>query len=190
MVNWCWYIENSLCDSVSNLSTHIHWFWLFSWTVKWNVTQRVILANRFFWLTCHLLWINDLYSNVIYSECLYFYIITQIAVLLWVTCKIAVFDDAFRHIGLSRENRKSLLKSAEILPKEDFLLHILVLISSLYDKYQRFCVPVKYRHFTLRIWPLTLTFDLDRKCHDEKSMLDPSRIILWDLVILAQKMCN
>ena len=68
-------------------------------TNRWNVTQRVILANRFFWLTCHLLWINVFYSNVIYSECSYYYIITQIAVSLWVTRKIAVFDDAFRHIG-------------------------------------------------------------------------------------------
>ena len=45
MLKSCWYVVNWLCDSVSNMSTHMHWFWLFSWTVKWNVTQRVILAN-------------------------------------------------------------------------------------------------------------------------------------------------
>jgi len=50
--------------------------------------------------------------------------------------------------------------------------------------------PVKYRHFTLRIWPLTLTFDLDWICHDEKSIWDPSRINLWVLVILPPKMWN
>ena len=96
------YMLRTHCVRVSQTCPQTH-----RQTDRWNVTQRVILANRFFWLTCHLLWINDLYSNVIYSECLYFYIITQIAVLLWVTCKIAVFDDAFRHIGPSRENRKS-----------------------------------------------------------------------------------
>ena len=44
--------------------------------------------------------------------------------------------------------------------------------------------------FTLHIWPLTLTFDMVGKCLDEKSIWDPSRIIMWGLVFLTQEIWN
>ena len=46
-MKWCLYVENSLCESDSNLSTNRQ---TDRQTDRWNVTQRVILANgNFLW---------------------------------------------------------------------------------------------------------------------------------------------